>query len=56
MRIVICGPSVAEAKRAKTTTDRRQAALLLPISGRSKRKQLPASEPSVSTANRRKKA
>ena len=46
----------AGAKRAKTTTDRRQAALLLPISGSRKRKQQPASEPSTNTANRRKKA
>ena len=46
----------SEAKRLKTATDRRQAALLLPISGNQKRKHQPPAEPSVSATKRRRKA
>ena len=42
--------------RAPSVSDRRQKALLLPVSGGRKKKEEPAAEPAVPAASRRRKA
>jgi DNA end-binding protein Ku len=50
------GANGARAKRAKAAPDRRQRALLLPVSGGRKKKEEPATEPATLDPKRRRKA